>query len=96
MTVISWEDVAAAKRKQLLDSIPREWIIPEDIFPPDSEVDVTKFPRESGWFTESELEITNSTASEILEKTTTGKWTAEAVARAFCKRAAAAHQLVLF
>ncbi|KAK2798971.1 hypothetical protein FQN51_007199 [Onygenales sp. PD_10] len=90
---VTWESVGAAKREELLSSIPSEWTIPTDIFPPQSQLDVTTFPTESGWFTPAELEITNSTAVQILEKTTTGVWSAENVTRAFCKRAAAAHQL---
>ncbi|ODH25178.1 hypothetical protein ACO22_05227 [Paracoccidioides brasiliensis] len=90
----SWEAIAAAKREELLSSIPSEWIIPQEIFPPESQADVTNFPEKSEWFTADELEITSSTASEILQKTATGVWSAEAVTRAFCKRAAAAHQLV--
>ncbi|EEH20415.1 hypothetical protein PABG_02674 [Paracoccidioides brasiliensis Pb03] len=89
----SWEAIAAAKREELLSSIPSEWIIPQEIFPPESQADVTSFPEKSEWFTADELEITSSTASEILQKTATGVWSAEAVTRAFCKRAAAAHQL---
>ena len=94
MTVLSWQDVAARKRQEIVDSIPPEWIIPTKLLPSDSQKDVTTFPSQSGWFTTEELTITGSTASQILEKTTTGIWTAEAVTRAFCKRAAAAHQLV--
>ncbi|KAL1956424.1 hypothetical protein VTO42DRAFT_7310 [Malbranchea cinnamomea] len=93
MTVLPWQEIAARKRQDLLDSIPQEWIIPSELLPPESQHDVTTFATESGWFTAEELEITGSSASQILEKTTTGAWTAEAVTRAFCKRAAAAHQL---
>ncbi|KAL2367015.1 hypothetical protein RJZ56_000102 [Blastomyces dermatitidis] len=93
LSELTWEAVGAAKREELLSSIPAEWIISADIFPPATQTDVTSFPKTSGWFTASELEITGSTAAEILAKTTTGAWSAEAVTRAFCKRAAAAHQL---
>lgn len=94
MTVRSWQEISASKRKEISDSIPSEWLIPAHLLPADSQDDVTTFPSQSGWFTAEELDITGSSASQILEKTTTGAWTAEAVARAFCKRAAAAHQLV--
>ncbi|TPX26534.1 hypothetical protein DIZ76_011996 [Coccidioides immitis] len=88
-----WENISAAKREALLSSIPPEWIIPANIIPPEPQNDVTTFPENSGWFTSEELKITNTPAHEILDKTTSGVWTAEAVTRAFCKRAAAAHQL---
>lgn len=93
---MGWEDIAAAKRAELLKSIPQEWIIPHDIKPPDDQLDVTKFPEESGWFTARELEITSKNAEELLEQLRSGGWTSEEVTRAFCKRASAAHQLVRY
>jgi amidase len=89
-----WEEIAAGKRAALLSSIPSEWLIPANIKPPDSQRDVTGFPKESGWFTEQELEITSVSACELLEELRNGKWSSEHVTAAFCKRAAAAHQLV--
>jgi amidase len=89
-----WEDIAAGKRAALLSSIPKEWLIPANIKPPDSQRDVTGFPKDSGWFTEKELEVTSVSAVELLGKLRNGEWTSEDVTVAFCKRAAAAHQLV--
>jgi amidase len=89
-----WEEIAASKRAALLASIPKEWSIPADIKPPDSQLDVTGFPKDSGWFTEKELEITSISAVELIEKLKNGEWSSEDVTAAFCKRAAAAHQLV--
>lgn len=89
----NWEVIRAAKQDALLASIPPEWRIPAGILPPESQADVTTFPEQSGWFTPAELEITNAIAPQILEKLAAGIWSAEAVTRAFCKRAAAAHQL---
>ena len=40
-----------------------------------------------------EVDITETDAVGIVEKTSTGKWTAEEVATAFCHRASLAHQL---
>ena len=94
MTKTQWQAISTAKQKALLPSIPPEWLIHADILPPDSQPDVSAWPETSGWFTKAELEITSSPAAVILEKTASGSWTAESVARAFCKRAAAAHQLV--
>ena len=90
----NWEKVAAGKRAALAESIPTQYRIPQDKFPPESQLDVTTWPRESGWLTESELAITESTASDILEKIASKAWSAEDVTFAFCKCAAAAHQLV--
>lgn len=89
-----WEQVAAGKRAALAESIPAAYRIPQDKLPPETQLNVTTWPKESGWFTAQELEITDSTASHILEKVAAKAWSAEDVTAAFCKRAAAAHQLV--
>ena len=90
----NWESIAANKRAALSDKIPSQYRIPEHILPPPSQLDVTAFPKESGWFTTEELEITESTATAILSNIASRAWTSEEVTRAFCKRSAAAHQLV--
>lgn len=90
----NWETLAAKKRQALQDSIPEEWRIPRDLLPPADQDDVTSFPETSGWFTPEELAITGLTASELLPKLASGQLKSETVTRAFCKRAAAAHQLV--
>ncbi|KAI2621857.1 amidase [Xylaria nigripes] len=90
----AWEILAAKKRFHLLNSIPEEWRIPIYLLPPDTQDDVMGFPESSGWFTEEELAITNSSALELIPKLASGELKSESVTRAFCKRAAAAHQLV--
>lgn len=89
-----WEDISAKKRASLLYSIPQEWHIPADLLPPASQDDVTTWPATSGWFTKEELEITEQTAAQLVPKLASGELKSETVTRAFCKRAAAAHQLV--
>ena len=88
-----WEEIATKKREALLASIPPEWRIPDDVKPPEDQADVTTFPRESGWFTEQELEITEANATQLLGSLANGKYTSVDVTKAFCKRASAAHQL---
>lgn len=90
----AWEKIAAKKRAALAEQIPLEYRIPSHLFPSDEQLDITTFPRESGWFTEKELEITESGATHILKKIASKSWSSEDVTRAFCKRAAAAQQLV--
>ncbi|KAJ5359467.1 uncharacterized protein N7496_011880 [Penicillium cataractarum] len=90
---MTWETIAAQKRQALKASIPAEWVIPSDILPPDSQLNVTNFLKESGWFTKRELEITSTPAPQLLVNIATSSWTSEEVTRAFCKAAAAAHQL---
>ncbi|KAH3907241.1 hypothetical protein HBI56_183750 [Parastagonospora nodorum] len=93
-SVQNWEKVAEAKRAKLAESIPQEHRVPQQHLPPDSQLDVTTWPKESGWFSSEELEITGSTATELLQKIASKTWSSEKVTRAFCKRAAAAQQLL--
>ncbi|POR33152.1 Acetamidase [Tolypocladium paradoxum] len=88
-----WEQIGAKKREALMLSIPQQWRIPADLLPPLTQDDVTDWPDTSGWFTTDELAITSLTASELVAKLASGEFTSEDVAKAFCKRAAAAHQL---
>ncbi|KAF2434522.1 amidase [Tothia fuscella] len=88
-----WEEISAGKRAALLKSIPPAWTIPAELVPPESQLDVTGFPSDSGWFTSGELEITSKSAVELLDKLSKGEWSSIDVTSAFCKRAAAAHQL---
>ncbi|KAG6040793.1 hypothetical protein E4U41_007010 [Claviceps citrina] len=90
---LSWEDIAARKREALLRSIPEEWRIPADILPAETEDDVTHWPDTCGWFTQEEIHITNHSACELISRLANGELSSEQVIRAFCKRAAAAHQL---
>ncbi|KAF3035864.1 hypothetical protein E8E11_005521 [Didymella keratinophila] len=94
MSEQNWGKIAKGKQAALAESIPCEYRIPQDLLPPDSQLDVTPWPKTSGWFTEKELEITDSTASAILQKVASKAWTSEEVTKAFCKRAAAGHQLL--
>lgn len=90
----NWEKIAAAKRAALAESIREEYRVPQQQLPPESQLDVTTWPKQSGWFSTEELEITDSTATQILQKIASKAWSSEKVIRAFCKRAAAAQQLV--
>ncbi|KAK0621986.1 amidase [Bombardia bombarda] len=89
----TWESISLQKRASLSASIPPEWRIPSHLLPPPSQTDVTIFPKTSGWFTPEELAITSSSAASLLSDLASGKLTSVAVTTAFCKRAAAAHQL---
>lgn len=90
----TWEEIGARKRAALLASIPKEWIIPSELMPPEAQDDVTAWPETSGWFTAEELALTDLTASELVPKLASGAFKSVDVTKAFCKRAAAAHQLV--
>ncbi len=90
----SWREIAAEAQARLKKSIPQEWQVAENKLPPDSRIDVTGFPSESGILSQHELHITEQLAVDIVKNLATGKWTSEEVTIAFCKRASIAHQLV--
>lgn len=75
----------------MLAKIPEQWVLAN---PPNEEVrDVTgTFIHQ--YLSPFEVEITETDAVGIAEKTASGTWKALDVAKAFCHRAALAHQLV--
>lgn len=86
----TWQERAKEKREAILAAIPQQWRIENP--PNDEQVDVTTYVHQ--FLTKREIEITETTADEIVKRTVSGRWTAEEVTRAFCHRAALAHQLV--
>ena len=89
-----WQEVASQKRAEREAKIPGDWTIPPALLPDKSTKDVHSFAKDSGLFTERELDITESTASVVVANIAKGEWTAVEVTRALCKRAAIAQQLV--
>lgn len=88
----SWQDAAAKKREAISALIPAEWRL-NKLPSVEEQVDVTDYIKQH--LSEEELRITESDADQIVEETASGVWTAEKVTRAYCHRAALAHQLVL-
>jgi len=87
-----WRQIASEKRDSVLALIPEEWRIPA---PPSAEEqrDVTgKYIQQ--YLDPKEIEITETEATAIVEKTSSGQWTTVEVTKAFCHRSAIAHQLV--
>lgn len=89
--IASWETQAQVKRDAILAAIPKEWRIENP--PIEKQVDVTGAYVQQ-FLSPREIEITETTADDIVKHTAGGTWGAEEVARAFCHRAALAHQLV--
>lgn len=85
-----WEELAADKRTRINNSIPDEWRI-QELPAGDSFFD---FPAKSGLLSDQELSITESSATDLVQRLAQGKLKAVDVTIAFCKRAALAHQLV--
>jgi amidase len=88
---MTWQDIAAQKRKTLASLIPLEWRI-TGIPSPTELRHAVEFPER--FLAAGEVAITRATASELVAKLATGELTSKAVTRAFCHRAAVAHQIV--
>jgi amidase len=86
----NWEELAADKRSRIVDSIPSEWLIQN--LPTDD--NVFEFPKTSGLLSPRELELTESSATELVAQLAQGKLKSVELTLAFCKRAALAQQLV--
>jgi amidase len=88
-----WKEIAKAKQAERLSKIPKDWIIPEQLYK--GKINVTSIPTTCDILTEHEIHITsNYDATALLEKLKVGKFSSEEVTVAFCKRAAIAQQLV--
>ena len=88
----NWEHLATQKRNAISALIPKEWLL-EKVPTPEEQRDVSGAYIDQ-FLTASEKEITKTDAVGIVAKTTTGEWKAVDVCKAFCHRAAIAHQLV--
>ena len=89
---ISWQDLAADKRKRLAAKIPSDWLIPA---PSEDVLDVTKVPLECGLLSPREIEITETTDVELLlKRLASSEWSSVEVTTAFAKRVIIAQQTV--
>lgn len=92
-TIISdWQIIAKNKRDSVNKLIPENWRL--DSIPSVAEQrDVTgKYIQQ--FLSAREIEITETDAVGIVEKTSSGEWKSREVCEAFCHRASLAHQLV--
>ena len=89
---MDWKAKGKAKRESILHLIPPKWRL-SNVPSREKKRNVTgDYIR--GSLSRREIEITETSATRIVEQTTKGEWTAEEVTRAFAHRAALAHQLV--
>ncbi|KAL3421610.1 amidase [Phlyctema vagabunda] len=89
----TWEVLAKTKRDSVNALIPKPWLLTSPVPPVLEQRDVTgKYIQQ--FLSPREIEITETDAVGIVEKTTSGQWKAKEVAEAFCHRAALAHQMV--
>ncbi|KAJ9197293.1 fatty-acid amide hydrolase [Paecilomyces variotii] len=96
MAVQPWEEEANKCKEILANSVPKQWMVPEDKLPPAEELNVIDFPRKSGLLTDKELSITEMSATALVAAMSKGELTAEEVVVAFLKRATIGHQLLNF
>ncbi|OQV02269.1 hypothetical protein CLAIMM_07499 isoform 1 [Cladophialophora immunda] len=90
----NWKTIAQSAQEDLRAKIPSEWRLEDDLIT-SSISNVSDVISKSKILSESELMMTSvGDATELLVHLRTGEWSAEATMRAFCKRAALAHQLV--
>lgn len=91
--MVDWKALGKAKSNSVNALIPKAWLLPSPVPSAADQRDVTgKYIQQ--FLSPREVEITETDAVGIVEKTTTGKWKAKEVAEAFCHRAALAHQMV--
>jgi amidase len=90
-----WRVKAAAKRADILKKIPPEWRLNNAV------IENAKEQREvtngfmDQFFAPDEISILSMDTVPIVEAIKSRKYTAEQVARSFCKAAAIAHQIVM-
>ncbi|KAI4126781.1 MAG: hypothetical protein LQ347_004836 [Umbilicaria vellea] len=87
---MGWKETAADKKERIDKTIPDEWRIKSN----DIGDSVMDYPAKSDILSKEELAITDSTAVDLVAKLAKGELKSVDVTRAFCKRAALAHQLV--
>ncbi|KAJ7708742.1 general amidase [Mycena rosella] len=89
---MTWQEKAAGKRARLAALIPHDLKLPT--LPGPDVLDVTTYPLDSV-LSPRDLEITDTAdVAVLLERMSTGVWTATEVTSAYYKRALVAHQLV--
>lgn len=87
-----WKTIGKEKADSVFNSIPKEWRI-DKIPSIEEQPDVTgSFVHQ--YLSKQEIEITETDAVGIVMQTSSGRWKSVDVAKAFCHRAAVAHQLV--
>jgi len=92
--MVDWTVLGTEKRDAVNALIPKAWLLPFVTPPATDQRDVTgKYIQQ--YLSAREIEITETDAVGIVQKTTSAEWKAREVTEAFCHRAALAHQLVL-
>lgn len=96
MAKADWEIMAEKCQKITKDSMKPEWLLPIDQLPPADQLDVTSFVETCNLLTPEELQITNTTAADLVARMAAGTLTAVETVTAFLKRAHIGQQLLNF
>jgi amidase len=94
MALPLWIEGTESKRKQRSEKVPQKRRIPLELMPSEHTRDVQDLPHSSGFFTSDELMITESTASDVVQRIASGEQKARDVMEAICRRASVAQQLI--
>lgn len=78
------------------ESIPKDYLLPEDKLPGKDQHNVLDVPTHSGILSEEELKMTQQDVAQLLEAYQNKTWTVRQVVTAFLKQAVIIHQLVRF
>ncbi|KIW04821.1 uncharacterized protein PV09_04005 [Verruconis gallopava] len=90
----TWKAISERKKAEQASRIPKEWRIDPAHLPKNNTKNVIDVPRQCGLLSREELHVTEDyDATELLEKLRTGGLKSFDVTKAFCKRAAIAHQV---
>ncbi len=89
---LDWKTLGKLKADYIKSLIPPEWRLPH--IPSIQEQGDVRREFVHQFLSPREIEITETDAVDIVKQTASGTWTAVEVTRAFCHRAALAHQLV--
>lgn len=89
---LRWQEAAQQKKDAIDNAIPPQWRLgqPYNQLPSD----VRSVPRTCGILSPEQIDITERTASDLVEQLRSGKISSTKVVEAFCARAAIAQQLV--
>ena len=90
----TWQQKAEAKRTGTRSKIPEEWMLTQDDLAAAKKQQQLSGPFIESFLDDLELEITSNDSVPLLAKIRSSHYTALQVTKAFCKRAAIAHQIV--
>lgn len=77
------------------ESIPKDYLLPEDKLPGKDQQNVLGVPTHSGILSEEEIKMTQQDVAQLLEAYRNKTWTVKQVVTAFLKQAVIIHQLVI-